>query len=81
MFNQVLDEDKTINPPGALFSCSYTHPILQEDSVSLWKKVWVSPLLAYANIILFFLNGHSRVDAPNWHSDTDACLHLQLSPK
>jgi hypothetical protein len=39
VFNQMLDEDRMINR--------------LEDSISLWKKVCASPLLARANIILF----------------------------
>ncbi|KAJ8597202.1 G-protein alpha subunit [Rhizopogon salebrosus TDB-379] len=39
-FNQVLDEDKQVNR--------------LEDSIYLWKEVCKNPLLARANIILFF---------------------------
>ena len=39
-FNQVLEEDKQVNR--------------LEDSIYLWKEVCRNPLLARANIILFF---------------------------
>jgi len=39
-FNQVLDEDKQVNR--------------LEDSIYLWKEVCANPLLARANIIIFF---------------------------
>jgi hypothetical protein len=39
VFNQVLDEDRTVNR--------------LEDSISLWKEVCSNPLLARANLILF----------------------------